>query len=45
MRALAADEHLRAGLNVHAGRLTCGPVAEAPDLPYIAAEALLGIGP
>jgi alanine dehydrogenase len=27
--ALRADPHLRAGLNVHAGRLTCAPVAEA----------------
>ena len=43
MQALADDEHLRAGLNVHAGKLTCGPVAEALDLPYTPAEDALGL--
>jgi len=44
-RAMAEDEHLRAGLNVHDGMLTCGPVAEALDLPYTSAEDVLGISP
>lgn len=40
--ALRADPHLRAGLNVHAGKLTCEPVAQAHELPFVAAEAALG---
>ncbi|HVV42752.1 MAG TPA: alanine dehydrogenase [Nitrobacter sp.] len=32
--ALANDPHLRAGLNIHDGRLTCRPVADALGLPY-----------
>ena len=40
-RALVDDEHLRNGLNVHAGKLTCRAVADALRLPYtVAAEAL-----
>jgi alanine dehydrogenase len=39
--AMAADEHLRAGLNVHAGRVTCKPVAEAHGLEWTAAEIAL----
>jgi alanine dehydrogenase len=39
--ALAADPHLRAGLNVDRGRITCRPVAEALGLPWIDAEAAL----
>ncbi|MFN3656546.1 MAG: alanine dehydrogenase [Pseudolabrys sp.] len=39
--ALRADAHLRAGLNVHAGRLTCRPVAEALGLPFTPAAAAL----
>ncbi|HEV7275291.1 MAG TPA: alanine dehydrogenase [Devosiaceae bacterium] len=39
--ALAEDRHLRAGLNVCAGRLTCAPVAEAQRLDYLPAEAAL----
>jgi len=39
---LRADIHLRAGLNVHAGHLTCEPVAQAHGLPYVAAETALG---
>ncbi len=39
--ALARDPHLRAGLNVHAGTLTCQAVAEAQGLAWrTAAEAL-----
>ena len=40
-RALAEDVHLRAGLNVHAGQVTCRPVAEAHGLAYVAAETVL----
>ncbi|UCE31777.1 MAG: alanine dehydrogenase [Burkholderiales bacterium] len=40
--ALRADPHLRAGLNIHAGALTCLPVAEALGLPYTEAESALG---
>jgi len=40
-QALADDVHLRAGLNVHAGRVTCAPVAAAHGLPYVPAETVL----
>jgi alanine dehydrogenase len=43
--AMAADAHLRAGLNVHAGRVTCKPVAEAHGLEWTAAEAALNTPP
>ncbi|CCQ72790.1 alanine dehydrogenase [Magnetospira sp. QH-2] len=33
--ALSADPHLLNGLNLHAGRLTCAPVAEAQGLDYV----------
>ena len=39
--AMTADVHLRNGLNVHAGRLTCKPVAEAHGLEWTTAEAAL----
>ena len=39
--ALRDDEHLRQGLNVCAGQLTYQHVAEALDLPYTPADALL----
>ena len=42
-RALADDVHLRRGLNVHRGRITCAPVAQALGLPGISAEAALGL--
>ena len=42
-RAVVDDPHLRAGLNVHAGKLTCRPVAEAQGLPYTAPEALVAL--
>ena len=41
LRALSDDPHLRAGLNVHDGRLTCQPVAEAHRLDYTPAERAL----
>ena len=44
-RALEADEHLRAGLNIHGGVLTCEAVAEALGLPYTPAGDSLGINP
>ena len=41
VQALADDVHLRHGLNVHAGRITHGAVAEALSLPHTqATEAL-----
>jgi alanine dehydrogenase len=41
--ALSADEHLRAGLNVHDGRVTYRAVADALKLPYTHAEHALRI--
>jgi alanine dehydrogenase len=41
--ALADDPGLRNGLNVHDGKITCRPVAEALELPYTEAAAALGI--
>src|SRR5690606_12428434 len=40
-QALRDDVHLRNGLNVHAGRLTCGPVGEAQNLPVMNLEDAL----
>jgi len=40
-RALAEDAHLREGLNVAAGQVTCAAVAEAHGLPLVPAERLL----
>lgn len=34
-QAIADDPHLRNGLNVHAGQLTCRPVAEAQGLAFV----------
>ncbi|MEE8270553.1 MAG: alanine dehydrogenase [Alphaproteobacteria bacterium] len=42
-RALYEDLHLRAGLNVHAGRITHREVAEAVGKPHIPAEEALGL--
>ena len=42
-QALADDVHLRNGLNVCAGKVTCAPVAEAHGLAYTSAEQLLGL--
>ena len=39
-RAIAEDPHLRNGLNVHAGLLTCRPVAEAQGLSYTSPDKL-----
>lgn len=40
-KALATDPHLKAGLNVHAGRLTCKAVADALNLPYTPADDVI----
>lgn len=37
-QALLDDPHLRNGLNVHAGKLTCQPVAVAQGLDWVSAE-------
>jgi alanine dehydrogenase len=42
-RALVEDPHLRAGLNVHAGRLTHPAVAAALGIPYTPAEQALNM--
>ena len=42
-RALAEDPHLREGLNVANGKVTCKPVADAHGLDYTPAEEVLGI--
>jgi alanine dehydrogenase len=39
-KAIAEDPHLRNGLNVHEGKVTCRPVAEALGLPFTSPEAL-----
>jgi alanine dehydrogenase len=39
--ALARDPHLKAGLNIAAGKVTYKEVAQALDLPYTAADAVL----
>ena len=40
-RALIDDEHLRDGLNVHDGKITCRAVADALHLPYTPASDAL----
>ena len=42
-KALEQDPHLREGLNVCEGKLTCEPVAEAHGLPYTSAGSVLGL--
>ena len=41
--ALQADRHLRAGLNVCEGKVTCRPVADAHGLRYTPAEDAIGV--
>ena len=41
--ALTQDPHLREGLNVCEGKVTCEPVAQAHGLPYVSAESVLGL--
>jgi alanine dehydrogenase len=40
-KALADDVHLRNGLNVAFGKITCRPVAEALGYPYASAESVM----
>jgi len=42
-KALAQDVHLRNGLNVADGKVTCEPVAAAHGLPYVKAESVIGL--
>jgi alanine dehydrogenase len=42
-RALRDDAHLRAGLNVHDGKIAYRAVAEAHGLPFVSAENILDI--
>jgi len=42
-RALREDDHLRNGLNVHEGKVTCRAVADALYLPYTPATEVLSI--
>lgn len=42
-RALRDDVHLRNGLNVADGKITCQPVAEAHGLTHVKAESLIGL--
>lgn len=43
LRAIAEDRHLRNGLNVHKGRITSKPVAEALGYEAVAPESLLNV--
>jgi alanine dehydrogenase len=43
--AMAEDQHLRDGLNVHDGRITHPAVAAALGLPFTAPEQLLAHAP
>jgi alanine dehydrogenase len=40
-QALRADPHLRAGLNIWNGRVTCAPVAQVQGYEYLTPEAAL----
>ncbi|MFC5570138.1 alanine dehydrogenase [Lysobacter yangpyeongensis] len=42
-QALAQDVHLRNGLNVCEGKVTCEPVAQAHNLAYVPAETAIGM--
>ncbi|TLY53276.1 MAG: alanine dehydrogenase [Gammaproteobacteria bacterium] len=42
-KALAQDVHLRNGLNVAEGQVTCEPVAQAHGLGYVKAETVIGM--
>ncbi|MNL61586.1 hypothetical protein D3C87_1855320 [compost metagenome] len=43
LRAIAEDRHLRNGLNVHKGRITNKPVAEALGYEVSAPESVLNV--
>ena len=40
-KAVQGDPALKGGVNVHHGHVTCGPVAEALDLPYTPIDSVL----
>ncbi len=40
-QAMVHDVHLRRGLNIHRGQVTCEPVAQALGTPYASAESAL----
>jgi alanine dehydrogenase len=40
-QALRADPHLRAGLNIWNGNVTCAPVAEVQGYDFVAPDAAL----
>jgi alanine dehydrogenase len=40
-KALGDDSHLRSGLNIAFGKVTCKPVADALGYPYVAPETVL----
>jgi alanine dehydrogenase len=42
-KAMVDDPHLRRGLNIHRGRITCEPVGRALNLPSVSAESALGM--
>ena len=42
-KAMMENAHLRAGLNVYKGTLTYKAVADAQNLPFKSAEAVLGV--
>ena len=42
-QAMVDDLHLRRGLNIHRGRVTCEPVAKALNLPFVSPESVLGM--
>jgi alanine dehydrogenase len=42
-QALKSDPHLRNGLNVADGKITCKPVADALDLDYVSADTILDL--
>jgi len=42
-QAMKDDIHLRNGLNIHSGHVTMQAVAEAQELAYKSAEAVLGL--
>ena len=42
-KALGQDAHLRNGLNVSEGKITCAPVAEAHGLSFVKPEAAIGM--
>jgi len=41
-QALKDDSHLREGLNIHDGKITCKPVADAHGMAHTLAATLLG---